>query len=137
MQEPNSLPHWLFETLRSLAWFAGGGAIVRLITLWVNRHKSTAEVGESEARAIKTRAEAWRINVEAVAELDAIIRKLHARTFEMQVDVDEIRDERDRLKMEVQKQELELLFVDQQMKRMKGFLDSRGIKLSDYDEEPK
>jgi hypothetical protein len=83
-----------------LAGFLGwiGNRAYKWVLLWLNRKKPAAEVDESQARTVKTFAEARRINAEADTELNAIIQRLHLRIDQMQVGIDEIRVERDQWK---------------------------------------
>lgn len=117
-----------------LASFLGGGTAAKLISLWLNRRKPNAEIHETEARAGKTRAEARKINAEADVEFNGIIERLHARIDQMQAGVDVIRDERDEFKMRYELQQIELRLRDDQIKKIMGVLDVRGIRLSDFDE---
>jgi hypothetical protein len=115
-----------------LGWV--GNRAYKWVLLWLNRKKPAAELNESEARTAKTFAEARKIHTEADNELNAIIERLHLRIDQMQLGIDEIREERDTFQRMADKQRIELTFYEAQMKRMKGAADAKGLKLSEFDE---
>jgi hypothetical protein len=128
-----SLP-WKQLAFYIVASFIGGGGAYKLINIWLNWKKPEAEIHVTEAQAVKTRAEARKIDADADLQVNTIIERLHVRIDQMQEGVDEIRGERDELKMRCDMQDIELNLRDRQMKKMKGILDARGIKLSDFDQ---
>lgn len=132
------------ESLTSLSWkqiafgfvasFLGGGGAFKLFNTWLNRNKPAAEIHLTESTAEKTRAEARKINAEADVQFTAIVERLHVRLEEMAAAVVKIREERDDLKLRVELQQLELNMRDKDIKKLKGVLDARSIKLSDFEE---
>jgi len=130
----NASPNWIQIAFGLLAAFVGGGGAFKLLTLWLSRKKLPAEIHESLARTDKTRAEARKINAQATSELDEIIERLHIRVDEMQLKVDEVRDDRDQYKLRCELQQIELKMRDDDIKKLKGILDAKGIKPSDFDE---
>ena len=122
------------QALLSIFTMFGGGAAVKLYSVYLNRHKPAAEVHATEAGADKTRAEARKLNAEADVQFNSIVERLHIRIDEMAKAIDEIRAERDECKLQYELQCIELKLRDGQGKRMKAILDVRGIKLSDFDE---
>lgn len=125
---------WTQIAFYIVASFIGGGGAYKLFNSWLNWRKQPAEIHVTEAQAIKTRAEARKINADADLQVNTIIERLHVRIDQMQEGVDAIRVERDELKMRCDMQEIELRMRDGQIKKIKGILDTRGIKLSDFDE---
>lgn len=128
-----SLP-WAQLVFYILASFIGGGTTYKLYNVWLNRKKPAAEIHATEAQAEKTRAEGRKINADADVQFSDIIERLHARIDQMQEGVDEIRGERDGYKLRYELQQIELNLRDGQIKRMKGIMDAKGIKMSDFDE---
>ena len=121
-----SLPHLLYLALAGfVGYFARKGH--NWLNVWINRKKPEAEIHETEARADKTRAEATKINA------DTIERWL-TRVDQMRAKVDSISEQRDALRLQNELQRIELVMHENDIKRMKGILDARGIKLSDFDE---
>ena len=128
-----SLPSLVYLVVAGfLGWI--GNRAYKWVLLWLNRKKPAAEIDESQARTVKTFAEARRINAEADTELNAIIQRLHLRIDQMQVGIDELRDERDGLRTKVDMQTMELDSYERQMKRMKAIMDIANVKWSDFDE---
>lgn len=117
----------------TVASFIGGGGSFKLFSLFLNRKKPAAEIHATEAQATKTRAEARKINADADVQFEDIVGRLHARIDQMQQGVDEIRNDRDRFKLQCELHVIDLKMADNQIKRMKGIMDAKGIKLSDFD----
>jgi hypothetical protein len=128
-----SSPTWTQLAFYILASFIGGGGAYKLFNVWLNRNKPKAEVHESIARAGKTKAEARKIDVESEAQSASTVARITLRLERMQIRTDEILQERDEYKRRVDLQEIELAMRDSDIKKLKGILDSRGIKISDYD----
>lgn len=142
MQETNSIPHSVFgEVLYTIAMLLSGGVGGSVIGHLLNRRRINLE---SEARAAKTKAEARHLDSETIDRAYERIEELHEI-------IDELRaqQERDRLellrmshmeylnrqqKSEIERQKIELDLSDRQMKKLKGILDAKGIKPSDFDE---
>lgn len=78
---PLTLPQWILESLKSVAWAGAGALILRLITLYQNRRKPAAETAEITIRA-------------RVTEGDAVTRWM-LRLEEAQASIDRLRKERD------------------------------------------
>ena len=135
MQElSHSSLSWTQIAFGILASFIGGGGAYKLFNIWLNRKKPAAEIDVEEARAVKTRAEARKINAEADVQFNTMLERLHARIEKMQLDVDRISDQRNEYKLRCDLQVIELTMRDNDIKRMKGIMDAKGIKLSDFDE---
>ncbi len=134
MQEVHTSPTWSQIVFYIVASFLGGGTTYKLATLWVERKKPGAEIHETEARADKARAEARRINADTDIQLSDMLERWHIRVDQMREKIDSLSNERDRYKQRADLQDIELRLRDRQLMMMKGILDSRGIKLSDFDE---
>lgn len=104
----------------AVAGFIGwvGNRAYNWVQLWLNRKKPAAEVGESQARTVKTFAEARKINVEADTELNAIIERLHLRIDQMQIGIDGLRDDRDEWKQKAESLESQRLVDEHYIKRL-------------------
>lgn len=98
----------------------------RLFNTWLNRKKPTAEIH-------KTQAETRRIHTESDAQRADVVERITLRLEQMQIRKDEIAAERDEYKTRLDLQAIELTMRDNDIKKLKGILDSRGIKLSDFD----
>ena len=120
-----SWPHVVYLALAGiLGYFAKAG--YRWVRLWLERDKPKAEVHESEARATE-------IIVRSHSTAgDAVIRFMD-RLDEAQLKIDALREERDEYKQRVDLQEIELKLRDEQIKKLKGIMDIKGIHLSDFD----
>jgi hypothetical protein len=125
---------WTQIAFGIVASFIGGGGAYKLFNIWLNRKKPAAEIGVHEATAVKTRAEARKIHAEADVQLNTVVERFLIRIDEMTVKADAVRIERDDYKMRYDLQQIELRLRDAQIKKMKGVLDLKGIKLSDFDE---
>lgn len=117
-----------------LASFVGGSGAYKLFNIWLNRKKPAADIHVTEATAVKRIAEARKLNAEADVQLSAIVERLHVRLDEVTLKADAVRLERDNYKLRCELQQIELKLRDDQIKKMKGILDLKGIKLSDFDE---
>lgn len=118
---------WTQIAFGIVASFMGGGGAFKLFNSWLNRNKPAAEIHETEARAFKTTAEGTKLNA------DTLERWL-TRVDQMRAKVDSLSEERDSLRLQNELQRIELTMHEHDIKKMKGILDARGIKLSDYDE---
>lgn len=141
MQE-TQIPHSAIGSLAyTIAMLLSGGAGGGLLLHFLNRRRQNLE---SEANAAKAKAEARKLDSETIDRAYDRIEELHGI-------IDELRaqQEKDRLEMlrlsqveyvssqqrsQLERQMIELDLADKQIKRMKGILDARGIKLSDFDE---
>lgn len=128
MEEAKTIPHWLYQVLGAIAAFLGGGGLYKLITIYLNRKRPQAEVHVTEAKATEIT-----IRSHSLAG-DAVIRMIE-RLEEMQQRFDEIRCERDELKMRLDTQEIDLRLTEMQKKKMKALLDYHEIKYSEFDEQ--
>lgn len=133
MQEGISSLSWTQIAFGFLASFIGGGGAYKLFNIWLNRKKPLAEVHESIARAGKTRAEARKLDAESDAHNADVVSRVTLRLEQMQIRKDEIAAERDEFKTRCDLQKMELAMRDGDIKKLKGILDSKGIKLSDFD----
>lgn len=115
-----AIPSWIFQVLRDLAIFIGGGGIVKLAILWQNRRKPQVEIS---AITIKSQATAGDSLGRMIDRLDRSVAQN-----------ERLRSERDDLQEKCDTLEIEIASYDRQMKRMKGFMDSKGIKYSEMDE---
>lgn len=133
--EPSlSLPHLVYLALAAfLGYFFKKGH--NWLTVWLNRKKPEAEIHLTEAGAEKTRAEARKIHAEADIQFNAIVERLHIRLEEMAATAVKIREERDEYKLRNELQQIELKMRDDQIKKIKGVLDLKGIRLSDFDDQ--
>jgi len=126
-----SLPGLLYLMVAGfLGWI--GNRAYKWVLLWLNRKKPAAEIDESQARTVKTFAEARRINVEADTELNAIIQRLHLRIDQMQVGIDEIRDDRDEWRMKAESAESQRKIDEHYIKRLTAANELK-ITLSELD----
>jgi hypothetical protein len=128
-----SSPSWVQIAFGLLAAFLTGGAGHKLFNTLLNRKKLPAEIDETLARSVREKAEARKSNIEGDVQLNAIIERLHLRIDQMQIGIDGLRAERDECRTKVGMQEIELKLQGSQLKKMKGIMDSLGIKLSDFD----
>jgi hypothetical protein len=126
---------WTQIAFGILASFIGGGGAYKLFNVWLNRKKPQAEIHLTDATADKTRAEARKIHAEADVQFNAIVERLHIRIEEMAASAVKVREERDEYKLRNELQQIELRMRDDQIKKMKGVLDMKGIRLSDFDEQ--
>lgn len=127
MQEniPTS-PTWLHAALGWLAAFLAGGGVWKLVDIWLNRKKPTAEVHVTEATATE-------ITVRAGSTAgDAVIRMMD-RLDEAQITIDKLRAERDGLKLKADLAVIEANSLTQQLERASGYLKAHGLHLSDLD----
>lgn len=131
MQEATTSPSWLHFAYALIAAFLSGGGIYKLYNIWLNRKKPAAEVGESEARIEKTRAEARRIHVESDSEISNAVTRMTVRISEIQ---EKAMSEREELFDELEKKRIELGLADLQLRKMKALLDIHGIRYSEFDE---
>lgn len=114
-----------------LGWI--GNRAYKWVLLWLNRKKPAAEVDESQARTVKTFAEARRINAEADTDLNAIIDRLHLRIDQMQTGIDQLRCERDDWKQKSESGETQRKLDEHYIKRLMA-ANELGIKLEDLDQ---
>lgn len=126
-----SLPSLLYLVVAGFIGWIGNRAY-KWVLLWLNRKKPAAEIDESQARTVKTFAEARRINAEADTELNAIIQRLHLRIDQMQVGIDEIRNERDDWKLKAESGETQRQVDEHYIKRLKAAIEL-GVTLEQLD----
>lgn len=141
MQETNVIPHSVGQVLYTIAMLLSGGTAGGVLLHLLNRRWLNIE---SEARAAKTKAEARHLDSETIDKAYERIDELHAI-------IDELRAERERDRLEllrtshleyvseqqrkqIDQQRIELDLADQQMKKLKGFIDAKGLKPSELDE---
>lgn len=141
MQGTNAIPHSVGEIFYTIIVFLSGSAGGTVIQHLLTRRKVTLE---AEANAAKVKAEARHLDSETIDKAYERIDQLHEI-------IDELRaqQERDRLeilrmssleyisvqqKRQIEQQEIELRLAEQQIKKMKGFIDAKGLKPSDLDE---
>lgn len=139
MQESSStFPQWAASALYGIAWLLSCGTIAKLIVIWQNRHKPTAETRliDAQATEIIVRSE--------VAASDSKIRVMD-RLDTALANVDRLRAERDGWKAEYdqvfeQKQLLvsqnkrlvdENTGYEQQVKRMHLTLENHDLNYDD------
>lgn len=122
-----ALPHWAFQVLGLLASCGAGGVIVKFIIVWQNRHKPQAEVHETEARTTEIT-----VRSNTVAG-DAVIRMMD-RLDEALDNMDRLREDRDEFKTRCDLQKIELDLRDKQIKKIMGFVEFKGLKISEMDE---
>lgn len=128
MQEQvSATPEWLLPVLRNLASFGAGAVIIRLITLWQNRNKPAVEIQKVEA-------ETTEITIRAKSVAGDSLDRMMARLDRSVAQNERLRSERDDLQEKCDKQEMELEFSERQMKRMKAFMDFKGMQYSEMDE---
>lgn len=128
MQETTpAIPPWLFQTLQNLAWFGAGGLILKLITLWQNRKKPAAEIVKLEDEATEIR-----IRSRVVAG-DSWLRMMD-RLDQAATKNENLRSQRDDLQEKCDKLEMEVESCDRQMRKMKAYMDFKGLRYSEMDE---
>lgn len=122
-----SLPDWLLPVLRNLASFGAGALFLRVITLWQYRRKPAVEIN-------KTAAETTEITIRSHATAGDSLGRMMDRLDRSVAQNERLRSERDDLQEKCDKLEMEIESYDRQMKKMKGFMDSKGLKYSEMDE---
>jgi hypothetical protein len=128
MQESTpAIPHWAFQVLQAIGYLGLGGAVVKFYELYQNRKRPQVEIHKTEAETTEI---VVRSQVAASDALDRIVGRLEAALST----TDRLRNERDDLREQNDKQGMELESYERQMKRMKAMMDLRGIRLSDFDE---
>lgn len=127
--------NWPNVVYVALAGFIGwiGNRAYKWVLLWLNRNKPAAEIDESQARRVKTLAEARKINVEADTELNAIIERLHLRIDQMQIGIDDLRDDRDNWKQKAESMETQRQVDEHYIKRLTAANELR-LTLAELDE---
>lgn len=133
-QDIQSSPSWTAIAFGILASFLGGGTAFKIFSKFLDRNKLPAEIDLTEAGAERARAEARKLHAEADIQTSERIERLLTRIDSMMADIDELRGERDSCKLRADLQAIELDLRDKQVKRMKGIMDAKGIKMSDFDE---
>lgn len=142
MQETNTIPHSaLGQMLYTLVVLLSGGAGGSLILHLLNRRRINSE---SAAQAEKTKAEARHLDSETVNRAYDRIEELHTIIDELRAEKEKDRLELLRMshleyiseqqKRQLELQEIDLKLANEQMKRLKGFIDSKGLKPSELDE---
>lgn len=134
---PQAMPHWVFQVLQWLAAFGAGGLIVKLIILYQNRNKPAAEVH-------KTSAEANEISVRSSTNAsDAVIRMID-KLDDTLLTIDRVRTERDDLRRQCDELmrdhdlcEIRSRHHEAQERRMMAIMEIHGIRYSEGDELPK
>lgn len=128
MQDGQSaIPHWAFTVLQTVATIGLGGVVVKLYELYQNRRKPNVEIH-------KTQAETTEIIVRSKATAGDAFGRMMDRLEDALNTNDRLRHERDDLREQVDKQQLELESYERQMRRMQSIMNLKGIKLSDFDE---
>lgn len=126
-----SFPNLVYVVVAGfLGWI--GNRAYKWVLLWLNRKKPIAELHESQARTVKTFAEARRINAEADTELNAIIERLHLRIDQMQEGIDQIRADRDDWKKKAEQAESQRGIDEHYIKRLSA-ANELGITLEQLD----
>ena len=142
MQDANSIPHSLVgQVVYTATLLLSGTTVGGLIIHLLNRRRQNLE---SEANAAKAKAEARHLDSETIdrayeriADLNDIIDELRAQQDKDRLEllrVSRLEYESQQQRRQIEQQEIELELSDKQIKRMKGFLDAKGLKLSDLDE---
>lgn len=88
-----AIPQWILESLKWLAGISAGGLIVRLVTLYQNRHKPAAELH-------RTDAETTEITVRASSSASDAVMRMMSYLTQAQVMIDRLRDDNGRLREE-------------------------------------
>lgn len=141
MQEA-PVPHSAIGSLAyTVAMLLSGSAGTGILLHLLNRRRVNSE---SEANAVKAKAEARHLESEIIDRAYDRIDDLHAIIDELRAQQDKDRLEllrMSRLEFEFQEQRrqlaqqmIELQLQDKQIKKMKGLIDAKGLKLSDLDE---
>jgi hypothetical protein len=132
MQESPAWPHWIQTALGWLAPVVAGGAIHRLVTTWLNRHKPAAEVHVTEATAAE-------ITVRAGSSAGDAVMRMMDRLDAAQLTIDRLRTERDDWRMKAlsagDDAKASQLFTDQLTAAGKLTVCEHypnGVRLSDY-----
>lgn len=142
MQDTNAIPHSAVgQLLYTLVVLLSGGAGGSLILHLLNRRRINTE---SAAQAEKIKAEARHLDSETVNRAYDRIEELHAIIDELRAEKETDRLELLRMshleyvseqqKKQLEQQRIELDLSDQQMKKLKGFIDAKGLKPSELDE---
>lgn len=142
MQEASPIPHSLVgQIIYAVTLLLSGTTVGGLIIHLLNRRRLNTE---SEAQAAKAKAEARKLDSETINQAYDRIEELHEIIDQLRA-----KQETDRLEIlrlsqveyisaqqhsQLEQQRIELGLADQQIKKMKGFLDAKGLKLSDLDE---
>lgn len=135
-------PHSAIGSLAyTLAMLLSGGAGTGVLLHLLNRRRVNAE---SEANAAKVKAEARHLDSETIDRAYERIDELHGIIDELRAQQDEDRLELLRMsrleyesqlqRKQLEQQDIELRLAEQQIKKMKGFIDAKGFRLSDLDE---
>jgi hypothetical protein len=132
MQESSAFPQWIQTALGWLAPIIAGGAIHRLVTTWLNRHKPAAEVHVVEATATE-------ITVRAGSSAGDSVMRMMDRLDVAQLTIDRLRTERDDWRMRTLRAEDDAkasqLFTTQLHAAAKLTVCEhypQGVRLSDY-----
>lgn len=140
MQE-TQIPHSAIGSLAyTVAMLLSGGAGGGLLLHFLNRRRVALE---SEANAAKTKAEARHLDSETIDRAYDRIDELHGIIDELRAQQDHDRLELMRMsrleyevseqRRQIAQQDIELKLADQQIKKLKGFIDAKGYKLSELD----
>lgn len=141
MQE-TQIPHSAIGSLAyTIAMLLSGSAGTGLLLHVLNRRRQNIE---SEANAAKAKAEARHLDSETIDRAYERIDAMHEIIDELRAEQDKDRLELLRLsrleyesqqqRKQLEQQDIELRLAEQQIKKMKGFIDAKGFKLSDLDE---
>lgn len=132
MQESSAFPQWIQTALGWVAPIVAGGAIHKLITTWLNRHKPAAEVHVTEATAAE-------IIVRAGSSAGDSVMRMMDRLDIAQLTIDRLRTERDEWRMKTLRAEADSqaaqLFTDQLNAAARLTVCEHhptGVRLSDY-----
>ncbi|HEX7333421.1 MAG TPA: hypothetical protein VF290_18095 [Pyrinomonadaceae bacterium] len=141
MQDTNAIPHSVGQVVYTIIVLLSGGTAGGVLLHFLNRRWLGIE---SEARAAKTKAEARHLDSETIDKAYERIDELHAIIDELRAEREKDRLELLRMshleyfseqqKKQLEQQRIELDLADQQMKKLKGFIDAKGLKPSDLDE---
>lgn len=124
--QATAVPEWLLPVLRNLASFGAGALFLKFIALWQNRKKPFVEVK-------KTEAETTEITIRSHATAGDSLTRMMDRLDKAAVINDNLRATNADLKEKCDKLEMEVESYDRQMKRMKAYMDFKGLKYSEMD----
>lgn len=140
MQSSPPIPHtWQeFIWLSLAAILASGGTWLfpklRRKQSQADIHKTDAETRQIDLSAATNAGDLMLQLMKQAAQAMADVERLRAQKEFWQARAEAVITERDDFKTRNDLQEMELNMRDKDIKRLKGALDARGIKLSDFDE---
>lgn len=118
---PHTWIHAVWILVASSLGYAGS-----LLREWINKKRSPAE----EA---KTHAEARQIDANTNLELMKAASDALTKACRLQDERDHWQRKSESLEKRVELQEIEISSMDQQMRRLHGFINSKGLHISEMD----